>query len=640
MFLGNIGGIGQGGGSSPIEWLAVLLVIINTFKQFLQGAIVTDPTGKYTFKLHVLSYVDDNSILRTFQPEEGEEAFSKISQEMIHWLKILQLTGGDLALQKCHLTLMKWKWGPTSGRSSMVKTSEFPGTATIDTTSLTGEAITQHIKRYGVNEGERQLGIRMPIDGSFKQEFQYRMEQSKKLGWKLYCSPLNTTSSFLMYKVYCSTTLRYPLSITKFTQVQSNKIQQKFYKCALPKMGLNRHTPNAVRFGPYRYGGCQFMDIYTEQLYQHLKELLKHIRQGDSVGSAFMANLNAINLLIGSSTHFLQINPAQIQYVNKDNTPCYLWQATWEHDIKIHFPTALCIHQQQRGEENTIMDIALQIPKYKNNKRLLCNINACRIYHGVIWISDMATYDGKYINASFLNGYRQMRHRSNQQYTWPTQPNPTKAQWSTWKEFIHGNFLAGLKLATAIIPNPIQFTSWKTQAEQALNKLTTEHSIDDIIYNLPMEMQIFVQYISLPTDEDYQLWQYLNTSQLIGATDGTHIPATLVACGAFILAYNDDINLNIKGGSKCRLTHKMSSQTSEHYGAIRIIVMTIILSVKFGIPAGTHVIDIWMDNAEVLRRSTITRTDALKLSEYDVKDYSLWCLMNKMVTLTVMKIEM
>ena len=43
---------------------------------------------------------------------------------MTHWLKILQVTGGDLALHKCHLTLLKWKWGPTSGKPSLTKIQE------------------------------------------------------------------------------------------------------------------------------------------------------------------------------------------------------------------------------------------------------------------------------------------------------------------------------------------------------------------------------------------------------------------------------------------------------------------------------------------------------------------------------------
>ena len=200
------------------------------------------------------------------------------------------------------------------------------------------------------------------------------------------------------------------------------------------------------------------------------------------------------------------------------------------------------------------MDIACTTPKYKNNRRLLFNINACRVYHGAIWLSDMTTYDGKYINASYLNGYRCMRTRPTQQYTWPHQPNPTKAQWTTWKEFIHGTFLAGLKLAQAINPTPVKIhlTSWKTRARKAICHMSPTLSIDDIIHNLPMEMQVFTQYLSLPQDNGYQLWQYLQSGQLIGATDGTHIPTTMVACGAFILAYELDLDLCVKGGSSVK----------------------------------------------------------------------------------------
>ena len=138
-----------------------------------------------------------------------------------------------------------------------------------------------------------------------------------------------------------------------------------------------------------------------------------------------------------------------------------------------------------------------------------------------------------------------------------------------------------------------------------------------------MEMQVFPQYLSLPQDDGQQLWQYLQSGQLIGATDGTHIPTAMVACGAFILAYKLDLDLCVKGGSKCRYTHEMSSQTSEHYGVIGIVVMLIIFTVKYGIPPGRHTIDIWMDNAEVLRRTGIDKQGTLKLSDYDVTDYSL-----------------
>ena len=40
---GNIGGVGQGGGASPVEWLTLLMVMITTFKMFARGAKIKDP---------------------------------------------------------------------------------------------------------------------------------------------------------------------------------------------------------------------------------------------------------------------------------------------------------------------------------------------------------------------------------------------------------------------------------------------------------------------------------------------------------------------------------------------------------------------------------------------------------------------
>ena len=41
----------------------------------------------------------------------------------------------------------------------------------------------------------------------------------------------------------------------------------------MPKMGINQHMPNVIKFGPYEYGGCQMMELYTGQLYQHIRGL-------------------------------------------------------------------------------------------------------------------------------------------------------------------------------------------------------------------------------------------------------------------------------------------------------------------------------------------------------------------------------
>ena len=66
---------------------------------------------------------------------------------------------------------------------------------------------------------------------------------------------------------------------------------------------------------------------------------------------------------------------------------------------------------------------------------LIESINACRIYHGVTWMSNMCSYDGKNFHENYLNGLKQQREENDDR--WPYQPNPTRIQWDIWKRFIH-----------------------------------------------------------------------------------------------------------------------------------------------------------------------------------------------------------
>lgn len=63
-----------------------------------------------------------------------------------------------------------------------------------------------------------------------------------------------------------------------------------------------------------------------------------------------MANLNTVTLTIDSSTQIYQLDPNKIIYIDKENTPCFLWKVTWESDIQILFPTSLKIQQRQASK--------------------------------------------------------------------------------------------------------------------------------------------------------------------------------------------------------------------------------------------------------------------------------------------------
>ena len=238
---------------------------------------------------------------------------------MLHWRKILQVTGGDLAVHKCAVTLIKWKWSETSTIPSMMNSNEAPGTIILP--DINGEnASSLQLRRLEPTESERQLGIIMPLDGNFHQEKDVRWAQSKSLGQKMYRAPLSTYEGVLVYRMYYIPKIAYPLSLTRFTQKECDDIQSQFYRYALPKMGLNRHTPKSLLFGPPELRGFGLHDLYSDQITQHITKISQHIRRRDSVGRAFLSNIHVFEIIVGSAQPLFNLNYWNYSYVDKTTT--------------------------------------------------------------------------------------------------------------------------------------------------------------------------------------------------------------------------------------------------------------------------------------------------------------------------------
>ena len=66
VLTGLIGGVGQGGGASPIIWMVILIVLLKAYKKTQRGAIIFDAIVRTAVYMYIISYVDDNSIVRHF----------------------------------------------------------------------------------------------------------------------------------------------------------------------------------------------------------------------------------------------------------------------------------------------------------------------------------------------------------------------------------------------------------------------------------------------------------------------------------------------------------------------------------------------------------------------------------------------
>ena len=136
ILAGLIGGIRQGGGSSPIIWMAVLMIMMMAYKVTNKGADMYDPVTKERVTFWLTSYVDDNTMVRFFSRNTSmEDILAIMTKSLNEWLKLLQITGGNLSLSKCKISVLKWKRKGYRSDMTLVSQKQSPGTIKMEESS-------------------------------------------------------------------------------------------------------------------------------------------------------------------------------------------------------------------------------------------------------------------------------------------------------------------------------------------------------------------------------------------------------------------------------------------------------------------------------------------------------------------------
>ena len=103
LLQGLISGIGRGGGGGPNLWLLISIILIKALRKLSDGATMEQVLGWMQLMLWIVRYyVDDNNTLLCIYALRTPHhlIFSDMEKMMTHWHRLLQITGGDLCLEK------------------------------------------------------------------------------------------------------------------------------------------------------------------------------------------------------------------------------------------------------------------------------------------------------------------------------------------------------------------------------------------------------------------------------------------------------------------------------------------------------------------------------------------------------------
>jgi hypothetical protein len=620
---GNIGGIGQGGGGSPVGWLVVLLVMIATYSAFASGIIMADPQSLLTLTIHIISYVDDNTLVQSFDDNSSMgEILGKLNDCISKWHSILRITGGDLALEKCTFCILKWKW--KNGQAEISTPLTDPGELDVMGTTIT---------RLKPNEGTRVLGVRLAMDGTFGDEYKYRLEQSKSMAAKLYQSHLSPLDSFMVYETRYRPALEYPLRVTTFTTSELQNIQKPFIFLLLPKIGLNRHMPRDVIYGPIFRGGLGLVNLEERQIIQHFEVFQGHLRRNDDLGKSIRIQLATQQLEIGCGEFFINTNPSHYAYGTSNTRLSYLWKQSFRFHITVSF-THSWVPAGISGLRQTIMDYAVDNKKLRGDMKKLALINSCRLYLKLLWPEDLLVegsstlLDRRFVLGTHVNVLSELN--------FPTQGFPSTYAWSLWKEFIYGSFCVPCKddngctflTMTNVIPRAVEVPKCTSDFQTILESISASRTLAEKFACLPDHFKHIIGQITLPEDEGKSLIEAMRVGKVLAASDGSYLEQFNKGSHAYKLVDCKNPEVFIQGSSMCPASDKMSSSPAEHYGAIAVLlVLTVLLHHHDELDTRFPTLTLLIDNEEVVDRGNKLSAHFLNVGQYLTHDYDLWSLM-------------
>ena len=243
-----------------------------------------------------------------------------------YWERLLFASGGGaLTLQKCFYYLLDWTWDQHGCSTLLPNASASAPALTITMTS--GRSLhCSTIPRIECTQGKRSLAVRAAPDGTFLQEFDFRLTQARHWAANISKSPLTRTEVFTDFHSMWRPAIEYPLAVTSFSRDQCLQLQKAYTGTFLSHMGIVSTTSRALIFGFSTLSGFNLPELWVSQGTSHITYLLGYLNAEDNVDTLLRIMLDTLQLHRG-----FPLSPLTYPYnsISRYFDPSWL-SSTWD----------------------------------------------------------------------------------------------------------------------------------------------------------------------------------------------------------------------------------------------------------------------------------------------------------------------
>ena len=434
----------------------------------IQGITWTTPTGSPTSSRIADVYVDDATLWT--KPTKEHTLITTMINNFERYHEMLTWTGGALNLEKCFFLIMIWAFTAEglpylTEDVHQIKIKRTPqdqtkisrltqqlhestqNQATIihELQQLTGISSKHYntkqyaeichtqsteviLKQLGSQDSQKTLGLYMTTSGNMTEVEKKFEAKNQQYGLRIVQNNLQPPEIKRAHMAVHLPSQTYCFNGPPFTQEFLNRETNKTTSKVLPKLGIARTHPTALRHAPKNRGGLELPHYYTIQGTILIKQIIRHLRLQSSLGKLMFIHLTWTQLNTGLQNGILTDTNANINYVPSN------W---WTHVRKFlqHIQGRIDIEQPytisplQVDDQSIMEEIQKQTHWTTYQLRL---INAVRIYMQVTYLSELMT-TGTYLEMHVINN-QQPRKWSRSKMKWPRQIKPGKVAWKYWRK--------------------------------------------------------------------------------------------------------------------------------------------------------------------------------------------------------------
>ena len=394
-----------------------------TIEQNCEGCTIHSPDKKLTWTKHILGLVDD---ARQYANDWNDNNMVQIQNYLQHssqtWEHLLHTTGGKLEIPKCAIYTLEWDFDE-QGIPFLQKHT----TSSINIQS--SETKTKQLIPHLPNDAPfKYLGVHTSPNGCQKKQSDVTFKTAQDGARILASKPFSHFQARIYLNSHLNMKLYFPLTTSSLPEAQYTRINKAHIPQALSSMGFNKTWPIALRFGCHPYGGLQLKHIEVEALIRKLRSVHDLLHKDDT-SKAVKLLFHWYQTAAGISHPVLEMPNQSTEYVNSKWTNDLIRMLAKYH-VKIKLPDTN-IQKLQRFNDKFIMDDILSSISSTKIRRQL---NACRLFLQITFISELTNIDGTHLITGILKGDNSKMSTTTRH--WPKQGSPTHSTWKVWSKVI------------------------------------------------------------------------------------------------------------------------------------------------------------------------------------------------------------